>query len=109
MVNRNGFLSIGIIVFIGGLIVLSAGAGIYFYGRSRTEVPPAPALQTVAAPENENLFLEIESQLQMALKSGGITPEKYKLLDGQIQKLESDGADPGKIKALRVDLAKLEI
>jgi len=114
MVNRNGFFSIGIIAFIGGLIVLSASAGIYFYSRSKSEISSTPAPQTVAGQKSrgnmyEQALLDIESELLAAVKTGGITQENYEKMDNELRRLAANGADAGKVEILQSMLVKLDV
>lgn len=52
---------------------------------------------------------QIEQQLMMAQKSGGITPENYDLIVTQLNELEIQGVARERIQPLRVILSQLEV
>lgn len=53
-----------------------------------------------------NEIFQLEEQLTNALKSGGISPETYKNIDGQLKEFEKNGIDTSGARAI---LSKLEI
>lgn len=60
----------------------------------------------IRPPTGSNTLSQLEQQLTNALKSGGISPETYKVIDGQIKELEKNGIDTSGARAI---LSKLEI
>lgn len=122
----KGFKIIAPIVVLAIVVTVGAGTAIYF--RSPTE-KILPSSDSVFDKQAENLnsageqsknpgtgesrlpadmeeLSQLEQQLTNALKSGGISPETYKIIDGQLKEFEKNGIDTSGARAI---LSKLEI
>lgn len=116
-------------------IIFSAGAGVVVYTRLSSEKAPSSSdniadkfgeSSAMSISSNElgdilsnstdadkthsstdlNMLSQLEQQLTNALKSGGINPETYKIIDGQLKEFENNGIDTSGARAI---LSKLEI
>lgn len=130
--NSKGFAFVIPIIVLA--VIFSMGAGVALYKRLSLEKAPLSSngiedefeessAMDISSNESEAVFSnsgeqsradkagsntlsQLEQQLTNALKSGGINPETYKVIDGQLKEFEKNGVDTS---AARVILSKLEI
>lgn len=70
------------------------------------ETSKQPREDKIRPSAGSNTLSQLEQQLNNALKSGGISPETYKVIDGQLKEFEKNGIDTSNARAI---LSKLEI
>ncbi|MBU6431265.1 hypothetical protein KGQ29_02720 [Patescibacteria group bacterium] len=124
--NSKGFASVIPIIILAVIAAVGTGTAIYFRSPTEKILPPSDgvfdkraenldsvgeqskdtSVSEVRPPAGQEELFQLEQQLKNALKSGGISPETYKVIDGQLKELEKNGIDTS---AARPILSKLEI
>ena len=98
--------------FIPIIAVVILGVGIWqaFPKQDHTTQDNSAVYQTGAQIQSDKQTLaQIEQELQMALKSGGIHPDTYLEIKQQLNKLQADGVDPERVAAALAIMAKLDV
>lgn len=86
------------------MLVVMVG-GLFFIFQDRHPVP-----ETEREPRDSNQVLsQIEQEINSALKSGGINPDRYDEIDHELLQLEEKNIEPERIAALRALMAKIEV